>query len=166
MAKYFKRFTPKSETLNQHPYLQWLGTTLLKSSIWRFNKKTISKAVAIGLFCAFLPIPFQMPLAAGIAVVLNANLPLAVTLVWITNPATMVPIFFAAYRLGATLLGVAMTEEMAFSREYLIAALTQSWQPLLLGSLIFSILFALIGFLGIFLWYKIRALMRVRRHKK
>ena len=166
MAKYFKRFFPSDETLNQHPQLRWLGTTLLKSSIWRFNKKTISKAFAVGLFCAFLPIPFQMPLAAGIAVIFNANLPISVVLVWITNPATMVPIFFAAYQIGAALLGVSITKEMAFSQEYLTTALAQSWQPLLLGSLLFSMIFALIGFFGILLWYRIRVLIRKSRHKK
>jgi uncharacterized protein (DUF2062 family) len=48
----------------------------------------------VGLFCAFIPVPFQMLLAAPSAIIFSANLPVSIALVWITNPITMPPIFF------------------------------------------------------------------------
>ena len=70
------------------------------------NRRSVSVACAIGLFCAFIPIPFQMILAAGLAIIVRCNLPIAVALVWITNPITMPPLFFLAYKMGAFLTDV------------------------------------------------------------
>jgi uncharacterized protein (DUF2062 family) len=37
----------------------------------------------VGLFCAFIPVPFQMLLAAPSAIIFSANLPVSIALVWI-----------------------------------------------------------------------------------
>ena len=46
-----------------------------------------------------------MLLAALIAIWLKVNLPLSVALVWVSNPITMGPMFYFAYKLGALLMG-------------------------------------------------------------
>jgi uncharacterized protein (DUF2062 family) len=68
------------------------------------GRKNAARAAAVGLFCAWIPIPFQMILAASLAIFFSANIPLSVALVWLTNPITMPPLFYAAYRLGAWVL--------------------------------------------------------------
>ena len=45
-------------------------------------------------------------LASVLAIVSRCNLPVAFALVWITNPLTIPPMFYFAYRLGAWLLGM------------------------------------------------------------
>ena len=50
---------------------------------------------------AFLPVPFQMVLAALGALWRRVNLPLAVALICITNPLTMAPAFYLCYKVGA-----------------------------------------------------------------
>ena len=47
-----------------------------------------------------------MPLAALIVIVTRVNLPISVALVWITNPITHSPMFYASYRLGSWILGI------------------------------------------------------------
>lgn len=89
------------------------------------------------MFVAFLPIPFQMLVAAALAVFSRCNLPLSVALVWITNPVTMPPIFYFAYRLGAWLLDRRVevgTIELNWS--WLSAHLGDIGLPLLFGSLV------------------------------
>ncbi|NIQ12825.1 MAG: DUF2062 domain-containing protein, partial [Gammaproteobacteria bacterium] len=61
---------------------------------------------SIGLFVAFLPIPFQMLVAAVLAILFRVNLPISVALVWISNPLTMAPMFYFCYWLGSKLLSL------------------------------------------------------------
>ena len=49
---------------------------------------------------------FQMFLAAGAAIIARVNVPVSVALVWLTNPITIPPMFYGAYRLGAWVLDV------------------------------------------------------------
>jgi uncharacterized protein (DUF2062 family) len=46
-----------------------------------------------------------MPLSAAAAVLLRANLPTAVVSTLVTNPVTVAPLYYAAWRQGATELG-------------------------------------------------------------
>jgi hypothetical protein len=47
----------------------------------------------------------QIPLAAGSAVVLRANIPAAVVSTLVSNPVSFGPIYYCAYRLGEMLTG-------------------------------------------------------------
>ena len=46
-----------------------------------------------------------MPLAAGAAIVLRANLPMAIASTLVTNPVTFGPVYYGAYHLGKAILG-------------------------------------------------------------
>ena len=91
----------------------------------------------IGLFCAFLPIPTQMLVAASMAIIGRCNIPLSVGVTWVTNPLTMGPMFFFAYKLGAWLLDTQVTiTSVELSWSWLSSQIGQIWRPLLVGCLI------------------------------
>lgn len=92
------------ECIKQHKHLKFFGNLLHHTNLWAVNRKSIPGAFAIGLFVAWLPIPFQMVLAAALAIFINVNIPVAITLVWISNPITMPIMFYSAYQVGAKLL--------------------------------------------------------------
>jgi len=95
------------------------------------------------------------------AVWLRCNLPLSVSLVWITNPVTMPAIFFFAYELGAFLLGEntqALNFELSF--EWLFTTLGAVWEPFLLGCTLFSIGFGALGYFLVDILWKMQV-----RHK-
>ncbi|MBA5248106.1 MAG: DUF2062 domain-containing protein [Gammaproteobacteria bacterium] len=163
MKKLFKRYTPTPEELKNHKYLGWLGKHLHASNLWNFNRKSIAKAFAVGLFCAFVPVPFQMLLAAPAAVIFNANLPLSIALVWITNPLTMPPIFYACYKLGAWILGVSIEQDFMMSLEYVWQVFDTIWQPFLLGCLIVSVVSSVLGYFVIQFIYRYKAYKRANR---
>ncbi len=103
--------------------------------------------VAVGLFCAFVPIPFQMVLAAGIAIITQANIPISVALVWITNPITMPAIFYFTYRVGTWLLDSTPKKiNVEFTPEWISHSMSHIWKPLFLGSILCGILLAIIGY--------------------
>ena len=101
----------------------------------------------MGLFMAFVPIPFQMVLAAAAAIPCRVNLPISVGLVWITNPLTIPPMFYGAYKLGALILrrpADAFHFELSF--EWLMQELTNVWEPFLLGCFILGLASAVLGY--------------------
>lgn len=66
----------------------------------------IALGVAIGVFFTFTPfIGVQMALVVGAAWLLRANKVVGLPLVWVSNPATFVPIFYPCYLIGRTILG-------------------------------------------------------------
>ena len=48
MKSTLKKYSPKRENIN----LGWLNKHLTDPELWKWNKKSIAKAFAIGLFCA------------------------------------------------------------------------------------------------------------------
>jgi uncharacterized protein (DUF2062 family) len=62
----------------------------------------VAGGFALGVFLAFTPtIGFQLVLAVFLATVLNLNRPAAMLTVWITNVATMAPIYTFNYWVGS-----------------------------------------------------------------
>ena len=74
------------------------------SGMMEFNVRSLVVGGGIGMFWAFIVMPFQMIPAAICCYFLRGNLPLAVLLVWLSNPLTYVPILVFEYQVGALLL--------------------------------------------------------------
>ena len=66
----------------------------------------IAWGVFLGFVVAFSPtVGIQMMLFVATAALLRANKVSGLPIVWITNPVTVVPIYYACWRIGAFLLG-------------------------------------------------------------
>jgi len=123
-------------------------------NLWHLNRHSASGAFGIGLFFAFWPVPFQMWLSAFAAIPLRVNLPLSVATVWLTNPLTMPPIFYGAYKVGAWVLGADVGEfEFQLSWEWLMGSINTIGPAFLLGCMICSVVFGSVGYATMnFLW--------------
>ena len=161
MKSTLKKYSPKRENIN----LGWLNKHLTDPELWKWNKKSIAKAFAIGLFCAFLPVPIHMLLAGILAVSFSANIMLSLLIVWVNNPITIVPIIYFTYKLGASIIGLEIDPEFEFSFGYLMDNFWSATLALWIGGLITSILMATLGYFSIISIYKYRALKRVKRWK-
>lgn len=65
----------------------------------------LALGVAIGMFVTFMPlIGFQMALSVFLAWLLRANKLVGIPLVWISNPVTIVPIYYPCYWIGCKIL--------------------------------------------------------------
>ncbi len=168
--KLIKRYMPDHRQIREHKHLRMFGTLLHDPNLWHLNRRSAAGAFAVGLFCAFLPIPMQMVVAAAAAILFRVNLPISVALVWITNPLTMAPIYYFAYRLGAWVMGQSLQEFPGeFSFEQILNGLGSVWFPLLLGCFILSSLSAIVGYFGIRgLWrlYVVRQWRRKRQRSR
>jgi uncharacterized protein (DUF2062 family) len=149
MAKHFiRRITPNHATISKHRHLQIFGKRLHDPNLWHINRRSSAGAFAVGLFIAFVPIPFQMVLAAGAAIILRVNLPLSVVLVWVTNPVTIPPICLFAYLVGTWVLGTpASANDFVFTLAWFEnRGLEDIWAPFLLGCLICGGISSIIGY--------------------
>jgi uncharacterized protein (DUF2062 family) len=142
-----KRLLPTPGKLREFKSLGILGEWIYEPNLWHINRNSASVAFFVGLFVAFVPMPSQMVLACLLSVWLRCNLPLAVALCWITNPLTMGPIFWFAYKLGALVMGEpTMVEQFSISWEWLTTGLVAIWQPFLLGCLLCGFFFGSLGY--------------------
>lgn len=144
--KFLKRYLPDPHKVREHPHLSRFGARLHDPHLWHLSRRSVPGAVSIGLFVAFLPLPFHMILAAALAIAARVNLPISVALVWVSNPLTIPPIFYVTYKLGAWLLDEParrITIEPTFT--WLITEFKAVWQPVLLGCLIYGLAAAILG---------------------
>ena len=158
-----KRYTPDPAVLKKHKYLRHLGALLKDENLWHLNRRSVSGGVASGLFWSMIPIPSQMVASAVSAVVFRINLPIAVALVWITNPLTIPPMFYFNYKLGTWLLGSpANVNEFHLSVEWITQEIGLIWKPLLLGSLISGIVLGVLGYFTMRFYWRWHVVKRYR----
>jgi uncharacterized protein len=105
VRKFFRKHLPDSDTIRAMrglgPFQRWLQ----HPNLWRLNRRSVSGAVAVGLFSGLVPGPLQMLTAAILALPLRVNLPVAVLVTLYTNPLTIVPLYLLAYAYGRLILG-------------------------------------------------------------
>jgi len=165
---YLKKYMPDPHTIREHKSLKMFGTLLHDPNLWHLNRRSVAKAFAVGLFFMMMPVPFQMALAAGVAIIVRSNLPLSVVLVWISNPVTMPPIFYFAYRVGAWVL---QTPEVPFefepTVEWLTSGMLAIWQPFIFGCFFLGVIFSATGYISMRLlwrWSIVKKLQEKRQN--
>jgi len=104
---------PSRERLHSMRWLRWLGPYLHHPRLWHINRKGLALGLALGVFFGLLIPVAQIPASATLAVLLRANLPVAVASTLVTNPVTFGPVYFGAYKLGEWVLGTEPRERMS-----------------------------------------------------
>jgi len=148
--KIIKRLMPDHSTIKNNKHLKIFGNLLNNANLWHLNRRSVAKAFAVGLFFAFIPVPFQMILAAGVSIIVHSNLPLSIALVWITNPLTMPAIFYACYIVGTWVLG-ASERSFAFeaSWQWVLNSASTIGPAFLVGCGVLATIFSIVGFFSI-----------------
>ena len=167
--RFMKRYLPSPEKVRQIKSLNFLGDIIQEPNLWHINRHSVARAFLIGVWLCFIPMPFQMLASALFAIWFNANLPLAVALVWISNPVTMPLIFYFNYKLGAWMLSRPLLDfEFSPSLAWVSERLLDIGIPLYLGSLVVATVSACFAYLIIqLLWRRrVRANWRLRRGQR
>lgn len=146
---------PSREQLRQIKYLKFLGEVIFEPNLWHFNRYSVSVGAFVGIFCCFLPIPFQMIPCLLLCIFLHCNVPLSITIVWISNPVTMPPILYFTYRLGTLMLDQPNTvDSIELSLGWLSLQLAAVWKPLILGSLMCGVSLGSLAFVIVRLYWR------------
>jgi uncharacterized protein (DUF2062 family) len=102
------RWMPRRTNVHRYPVLKWFAAAARKRSyLWCFRVKNAVPALYAGCILALLPLyGIQLPIAVGLAFLFRANLPILTTAIFITNPVTILPAYFACFQIGRVLLHV------------------------------------------------------------
>lgn len=164
--KKLQKFFPTPEQVKNNKSLAFLAPLMGRPNLWHLNRRSVAQAFFIGIFCAFIPMPFQMVLAALLAFYFNSNLPISIGLVWLSNPITMPPLFYATYTLGAYILDIPARQfNRDMSLDSLLSELNEIWLPLYLGSLLAGLFFASIGYIGMRILWRINVVSHWNKRK-
>jgi uncharacterized protein (DUF2062 family) len=167
LKKTIKRFLPDIQTIKKQKVLSLFGTVLHDPNLWHLNRKSAAGAFGIGLFFAWWPVPFQMYLSAALSIPLRVNLPLSIATVWITNPFTMPPMFYAAYWVGVLILG-APEQEFAFelSWDWVVQSMSTIGPAFLLGCAVCSVVFGLAGYFGLNYFWRLSVIKAWKKRQE
>src|SRR3954454_23929317 len=98
---WLKRHVPTRETIHSYRLLRPFARHLSKPELWRLHRRSVPRAVALGLGVGVI-IPFMhIVIAAILAIPLRANVAIAAAFTLVVNPLTIPPMYYAAYRIGS-----------------------------------------------------------------
>lgn len=155
---------PDPESIRQSRWIRPFGTWLHHPNLWHLHRRSVAGGVAVGLFCGLIPGPLQMMGAALLAVLFRVNLPVAMFTTLYTNPLTILPLYVAAYELGAFVTGShdgstfshLALPEMGWADWYTVLPgwLLSLGKPFAIGLPLLAILLAVAGYFAVrTLWY-------------
>ena len=107
-VKKWLRPLPRRTNMHRYPILKFFTkATRRRIYIWSFRVENAVPAIYLGSILTLMPLyGIQIPLAIILALLLRANLPIIVGLQVVSNPLTVLPIWFAAYQIGRMILSV------------------------------------------------------------
>jgi len=163
VRKFFQRFAPSESDFKSNPWGERLAPLLADPYLFHFNRRSVAMAFAVGLALMWLPLPMQTLTAALTALFVRANVPLSAALVWVTNPITIPPMYFAAYKLGLLLLGENVPDTTGWNWDNIAEVLRTLWKPLFLGCGVMAVFSAVLGYVVVNLLWRFSV---VRKRQK
>ena len=128
------------------------------------NRKSVSKGVLVGLFWGFIPMPMQMLAVILTTPFIRFNVPIAISMVWLSNPLTMPAMYYMEYLTGNFLLGKPGIEHIEMTLDWFEKHIGDIFIPLYVGTAFYSIVVSYIIYLIInCLW--IRS-VKIEKHYK
>jgi uncharacterized protein (DUF2062 family) len=111
------------------------------------NRKSVSRAVLVGLFWGFIPMPMQMLAVLATTPFLRFNVPVAISMVWLSNPVTMPPMYYMEYLTGNFILGREGVGNVEMTVQWFKDNLGDIFVPLYVGTAFYSIVVSFLVYL-------------------
>ena len=176
--KLFRKFLPSHESIRENRHVARLGPWLQHHNLWHLHRRSVAGGVAVGLFAGLIPgsNPVQFLAAALLAVGFKVNLPIAIGVTLYSNPFTIVPLYYCAFKLGEFALWRGDTEfpELGLAlegkgfREWIPAALewiATAGKPLLVGLPLLALMLAAVGYVLVDYAWRVHVRMEWRRRQ-
>ena len=109
------------------------------------NRKMVSRAVLIGIFIAFIPMPFQMLAVLAVMPFVKFNVPIGLAMCWLSNPITMPPMYYMEYLTGSFFLGM-KPAPVEMTMEWFSTNIDNIFIPLYFGTALYSIFGSILAY--------------------
>jgi uncharacterized protein (DUF2062 family) len=169
------RHVPRRETVHENRLLRPFAHHLAKPELWRMHRRSVPRAVAIGLGVGII-IPFMhMVIAAVMAIPLRANVAIAAAVTLLVNPLTIPPMYYLAYRTGqwelradAAVMDPGPAQQASGELARFLFWIHEASGPIALGILTLAIAAAVVGyFFTAVVWRMwLASKLRRRRHQR
>jgi len=132
------------------------------------NRRMITRGVAVGLFWGFIPMPMQMLAVMATVPFIRFNVPIAISMVWLSNPFTMPPMYYMEYLTGNFILGREGIEDIELTMSWFTENFDEILVPLYTGTAFYSIVVTAIIYVVLNrLWVRsVHSEKKERKHKR
>jgi hypothetical protein len=166
--RFFRKFALNRERFRRLWFIAPFDHLLHDPDLWGIRRRSVVPAFSLGLFVACLPIPGHPLIAGLLAITLRINVAVAAVTTFVSNPLTMGPLYYFAYRIGRALLG---SDPQPFVFELSLSWLSnqflQIWQPMVLGCVLLGSIAAFVGYVALdLLWRASIADYLAKRRKR
>jgi len=159
LRKYLRRVLPSHDTIRDNRHIARFGTRLQHHNLWHLHRRSVAGGVAVGMFSGLIPgsNPVQFTAGALLAVALKVNLPIAVLVTLYSNPFTIVPLYYLAFKLGQLVMlrgngdlpsfptgfgGAGLLERLPEAFNWLVSV----GKPLLVGIPLLALILGAVGY--------------------
>jgi uncharacterized protein len=157
IGNWWRKNAPTREQLEEVRWLRPFAHRVLEPSLWRFTRRSVPRGVALGLLVGiFLMIPgLQIIGAALLALPCRANVPIAVAMTFLSNPATTPFILYLSLIVGNRFVHstadvgtvLVMIEQGASISEWAGWLMSSAAPALVTGLFVISVVTASVGYL-------------------
>ncbi len=126
------------------------------------NRKSVSKGISLGIFIGFIPMPMQMIAVLALTPFVKFNVPISISMVWLSNPITMPFMYYLEYKTGNYILGLPTLENIELTLKWFQLHWDCIVFPLYVGTIPYSVIVSTLVYILIN-WCWIRS---VKKHKK
>lgn len=168
--KWIRRHIPTQQSLERSRLLKPFAPYLGQPALWRLNRRSVPRGVALGLFVGFIIPVMHTAIASLIAIPVRANIAVTAVFTLVVNPLTIPPIYYAAYRLGAwelhhdsQIINPATAERVSGELGQIMFWIHQASGPIAVGVLTMAVGAAVLGYVASALLWRLRIGERWRR---
>lgn len=137
----------------------------LPRAYFNINRKMITRGVWMGLFWGFIPMPMQMAAVIAMTPFIRFNIPIAIAMVWLSNPLTMPAMYYMEYLTGNFILGRDGIANIELTLAWFSNHMGDIFVPLYVGTAFYSIVVS--SFIYLLLnWLWIRSVKEEKYEKR
>jgi hypothetical protein len=153
------------KTNKSHRFKEYIEKYNISTEFMTVNRKMVSRAMLVGFFIAFIPMPLQMVAVVAVLPFFKFNALIGIAIVWITNPITMPMIYYIEYLTGNVLLMRDGIEGIEITLEWFSTHIDDIFIPLYTGALFYSTISA-VFFYYLVNWLWINSVRNERENRK